>query len=272
MRKMSLSIRTKTIATRYELGGDATRSVVMLSHSLGSGMSMWDEQLAALHPGFRVLRYDTRGHGGSEAPPAPYRLDELVEDAVALLDALEIPNVHFVGLSMGGMIGQGLALSHPHRLLSLCLCSTAAVMPELAQPAIQERIDTARSEGMQGLVEGTLARWFTPGFLRKHASGVERIRRQFLATPAAGYVGCTEAIRRLNYLDQLQRIDLPTLVVVGQDDPGTPVSASQAIHERIRGSRMEVVPEAMHLVNVEQSEIFNRTLVGFLKGVAPAAP
>ena len=103
---MSLPIRTKTIATNYELGGDATRSVVMLSHSLGSGMSMWDEQLAALQPGFRVLRYDTRGHGGSEAPPAPYRLDDLVEDAVALLDALDIPKVHFVGLSMGGMIGR----------------------------------------------------------------------------------------------------------------------------------------------------------------------
>ncbi len=268
---MSIPIRTRTIVTHYELCGASTQPVVMLSHSLASGMSMWDYQLAALQSDFRVLRYDTRGHGGSEAPPPPYRLDELVEDAAALLDALEIPRVHFVGLSMGGMIAQGLALGHPHRLLSLCLCSTAAAMPETAQPAIQARIDTAQAEGMQALVEGTLARWFTPGFLKDRPPGVDRIRRQLLATPVAGYVGCTEAIRKLNYLDQLRCISLPTLVLVGADDPGTPVSASQAIHERIPGSRLEVVTAAMHLANVEHPEIFNRALVDFLKSVAPAA-
>lgn len=269
---MKTPIRTRTIMTHYELSGTANQPVVMLSHSLGAAMSMWDCQLAALQPGFRVLRYDTRGHGGSEVTPPPYRLDELVEDAVALLDALEIPAVHFVGLSMGGMIGQGLALGHPHRLLSLGLCSTAAVMPEPAQPIIQERIDTAQAEGMPALVEGTLARWFTPKFIKSRAPEVEGIRRQFLATPVAGYAGCTGAIRRLNYIDQLHRITLPTLVMVGADDPGTPVSASQAIHERIRGSRLEILPEAMHLANIEQVGIFNRTLVDFLKIIEPAAP
>jgi 3-oxoadipate enol-lactonase len=269
---MSAPIRTRTILTRYELCGDSTRPVVMLSHSLGSALSMWECQLAALQPGFRVLRYDTRGHGGSEVTPPPYRLDDLVEDALALLDALEIPAVHFVGLSMGGMIGQGLALGHPQRLLSLSLCSTAAVMPESAQPVIQERIDTALAEGMPALVEGTLARWFTPHFIKNRAPGVEGIRRQFIATPMAGYVGCTEAIRRLDYLEELRRISLPTLVMVGADDPGTPVSASHAIHERIRGSRLEIVPAAMHLANIEQAGIFNRTLVDFLKSVEPATP
>jgi 3-oxoadipate enol-lactonase len=265
-----MPIQTRTIRTHYELCGANTRSVVMLSHALGSGMSMWDEQLALLQPHFRVLRYDTRGHGGSETPPPSYRLDELVEDAVALLDALEIPTVHFVGLSMGGMIGQGLALNHPQRLLSLCLCSTAGVIPAPAQPFIQERIDTAHAEGMQALVEGTLARWFTAGFLKNRPPAVERIRRQFLATPVAGYVGCTEAIRRLNHLDQLRRIDIPTLVLAGEDDPGTPVSASRAIHERIQGSRLEIIPSAMHLTNIEQTAIFNRALVGFLRSAEPA--
>ncbi|MFO7708790.1 MAG: 3-oxoadipate enol-lactonase [Desulfobacterales bacterium] len=269
---MSVEIRTRTIVTHYELCGASTRPVVMLSHSLASGISMWDPQLTALQPAFRILRYDTRGHGGSEVPPPPYRLDELVEDAVALLDALEIPRAHFVGLSMGGMIGQGLALGHPHRLLSLCLCSTAAVMPEMAQPAIQERIDTARAEGMQALVEGTLARWFTPGFLQERPPGAERIRRQILATPVAGYVGCTEAIRQLDYIDRLRHINRPTLIMVGAEDPGTPVSASRAIHERIPDSRLEVIPAAMHLVNVERAGRFNRTLVDFLNSVEPAAP
>jgi 3-oxoadipate enol-lactonase len=268
---MSPSIRTRTITTHYELCGDLAGPVVMLSHSLASGSSMWDWQLAALQSRFRVLRYDTRGHGGSEVPPAPYRLDELVEDAVALLDALDIRRVHFVGLSMGGMIGQGLALDHPQRLLSLCLCSTAALMPEAAQPAIQERIDTALTEGMQALAESTLARWFTPGFLKSRPPAVERIRRQLLATPPAGYVGCIEAIRRLDYLDRLAHIRLPTLVMVGADDPGTPVSASLAIHESIPGSRLEVIGSAMHLANIEQTEIFNRTLLGFLDSVASAA-
>ena len=268
---MRTPIRTRTIMTRCELSGAAAQPIVMLSHSLGAAMSMWDHQLAALRPRFRVLRYDTRGHGGSQAPPPPYRLDELVEDAVALLDALEIPAVHFVGLSMGGMIGQGLALGHAHRLISLVLCSTAAVMPESAQPVIQDRIDTALAEGMPALVEGTLARWFTPDFIKRRPPEVEAIRRQFLATPVAGYVGCTEAIRRLNYLEELRRLRLPTLVREGADDPGTPVSASQAIHERIRGSRLEVIPNAMHLANVERAELFNRTLVEFLRGHEPAA-
>jgi 3-oxoadipate enol-lactonase len=269
---MEAPIRTRTITTRYELSGAANQPVVMLSHSLGADLSMWDRQLAALQPGFRVLRYDTRGHGGSEVAPPPYRLEELVEDAVALLDALEIPRVHFAGISMGGMIGQGLALGHPQRLLSLCLCSTAAVMPEAAQPVIQERIDIARAEGMPALVEGTLARWFTPTFLKSRPPEVDAIGRQLRATPVAGYVGCTEAIRRLDYLDRLPRIGLPTLIVVGADDPGTPVSASQAIHERIRGSRLAVIPRAMHLANIEHAGIFNRTLVDFLSGIEPAAP
>ncbi len=264
-------IRTATLTTQSELCGAAGQSVVMLSHSLASGMSMWDAQLAVLQQGFRVLRYDTRGHGGSEVLPPPYRLEELVADAVALLDALEISKVHFVGLSMGGMIGQGLALCHPERLLSLSLCSTSALIPELAQGAIQERIDTARAGGLPALVDGTLARWFSPAFLKAGGHALERIRRQILATPTAGYIGCTEAIRRLNYLDQLDRVRLPTLIMVGEEDPGTPVAASRAMHERITGSRLVIIPTALHLTNIETSGRFNRELLGFLQSVEPAA-
>lgn len=266
-----MMIRTATINTHYELCGAAGKNVVMLSHSLAAGMSMWDAQLAALQHRFRVLRYDTRGHGGSEVPPSPYRLEELVADAVGLLDALGIANVHFVGLSMGGMIGQGLALGHPERLLSLSLCSTSALIPDLAQAAIQERIDTARAGGMQALVDGTLARWFSPAFLNAGGRDVERIRRQILATPTAGYIGCTEAIRRLNYLDRLDRVRLPTLIMVGEEDPGTPVAASRAIHERIPGSRLVIIPTALHLTNIERTELFNRTLLEFLHGADSTA-
>src|SRR5512132_2339853 len=156
-----MRIKTATITTNYELTGPKNAPVVVLSHSLGSNLHMWDPQAAALADR-QVLRYDTRGHGQSDVPGGAYTLDELVADAVALLDELGIPKVDFVGLSMGGMIGQGLALTHPGRLNRLALCDTSAQMPAASQPIIQDRIDEARRKGMAALVDSTLARWFTP--------------------------------------------------------------------------------------------------------------
>jgi 3-oxoadipate enol-lactonase len=266
-REETMRIKTATINTHYELSGPKNAPVVMLSHSLGSNLHMWDPQMTALETKYQVLRYDTRGHGASDVPGGAYTLDQLVSDAVALMDALGIEKVNFVGLSMGGMIGQGLALKHADRVARLALCDTSAYMPPEAQPIVQERIDTARKEGLAALVDGTLARWFTPPYLKKKGPGVDMIRNIFLTSPLAGYIGCTEAIRRLNYIDELARIKIPTLVVVGADDPGTPVAAAQAIHERIAGSRLLVIPSASHLSNIEQAEAFNQNLAGFL---APA--
>jgi 3-oxoadipate enol-lactonase len=259
-----MRLKTSTITTNYELTGPKTAPVVMLSHSLGSNLHMWDPQMAALATGRRVLRYDTRGHGQSDIPEGACTLDELVADAVALLDALDIRTVDFVGLSMGGMIGQGLALNHPGRLNRLALCDTSAFMPPEAQSLIQDRIDTARSQGMAALADSTLARWFTAPYLKRGGPGVDMIRTIFLTSPAQGYIGCTEAIRRLDYLDRLGRIAVPTLILVGAEDPGTPVAASEAMHARIPGSRLVVIPSASHLSNVEQAEVFNRHLTEFL--------
>jgi 3-oxoadipate enol-lactonase len=259
-----MRIKTAAITTNYELSGPPNAPVVMLSHSLGSNLHMWDPQVAALEAQHRVLRYDTRGHGASDAPDGAYRLDQLVADAVALMDALDIKKVSFVGLSMGGMIAQGLALKHADRLDRLVLCDTSAFMPPEAQPIVQERIDTARREGVPALVDSTLARWFTPPYLQKKGPGVDEIRNILMNSSAAGYIGCTEAIRRLNYIDQLARISNPTLIIVGAEDPGTPVAAAQAIHERIAGSRLVVIPSASHLSNIEQPDVFNRNLVEFL--------
>ena len=259
-----MRIKTATITTNYELSGPKNAPVVMLSHSLGSTLNMWDPQMTALEAQHQVLRYDTRGHGASDAPDGAYTLDQLVADAVALMDALEIQKVNFVGLSMGGMIAQGLALKHASRVGRLTLCDTSAFMPPEAQPIVQERIDTARKEGLPALVDSTLARWFTPPYLQKKGPGVDMIRSIFLKSSVAGYIGCTEAIRRLNYLNELPRIKTPTLIMVGADDPGTPVAAAQAIHERIAGSRLVVIPSASHLCNIEQAEVFNQNLVEFL--------
>jgi 3-oxoadipate enol-lactonase len=259
-----MRLKTATITTNYELAGPKNAPVVVLSHSLGSDLHMWDPQVSALEANCQVLRYDTRGHGRSDVPAGAYTLDELVGDAVGLLDALAIERVDFVGLSMGGMIGQGLALAHPGRLNRLALCDTSSFMPPASQPLIQDRIEIARSGGMAALVDSTLARWFTPDYLQRRGPGVDMIRTIFLTSPPEGYIGCTEAIRRLNTIDVLARIDRPALIMVGAEDPGTPVSASEAMHARIPGSQLIVIPSASHLSNVEQAEVFNRHLVGFL--------
>jgi 3-oxoadipate enol-lactonase len=223
--------------------------------------------MKALEPQFQVLRYDIRGHGKSEVPAGPYNLELLGEDAVALLDVLEIEKVHWIGLSMGGMIGQSVALNHPKRLKSLALCDTGAVIAPEAQPIWQERIDAVREKGVESQLEATMERWFTPSFLKQNPPMLGVIRKEFLATPGVGYMGCIEAIRKLNYLDRLSAIKIPTLIMVGEDDPGTPVAVSEAMHQRIPNSRMVIIPSARHLSNVEQPDAFNTNLLTFLKSL-----
>jgi 3-oxoadipate enol-lactonase len=260
-------IKANGIQMNYELSGKKNSSVVILSHSLGCSLTMWDPQMDALEPYFQVLRYDIRGHGRSEAPPGPYTPELLAKDIIALLDALEIDKVHWVGLSMGGMIGQAVALNHADRLKSLALCDTTAIIPPEAQPLWQERIDAVREKGIESQMELTMERYFTPSFLKLNPPILGAIRKQFLATPAEGYLGCVEAIRRLNFLERLSTIKISTLIMVGEDDPGTPVSASQAIHKQISNSRLIIIRSARHLPNVEQPDAFNTNLVSFLKSL-----
>jgi len=260
-----MEITANGIQMNYELSGKEGAPVVALSHSLATSMAMWEPQIEDLESHYRVLRYDSRGHGGTDSPPGPYSLDLLGDDAIGLLDALGMDVVHWVGLSMGGMIGQCIALSNAERLRSLALCDTASIIPGDAQAVWQERIDMARDKGMHALVEQTLERWFTASYLSKNPPEVERIRKQFLDTPVSGYIGCSEAIRSINYLDRLSEIKTPTLTIVGADDPGTPVAASEAMHECIPDSKLVVLPSAAHLSNVQQSQAFNNALIDFLK-------
>lgn len=245
--------------------GPTTAPAVVLSHSLATNFNMWAPQVGALSPGYRIVRYDTLGHGGTDAPPGPYSLGRLTDDTLALLDALEIERAHFVGLSMGGMIGQALALKAPERLTSLVLCDTTSRIPPEARPVYDERIRTAETQGMEPLVEPTLARWFTPSFRARRTDMVANIGAMIRATPPAGYVGCSHAIAALNLTDQIKAIRLPTLILVGADDPGTPVADSRVIHEQISGSKLEVILSAAHLSNIEQAAEFNRLLTGFLR-------
>jgi len=262
-----MRIKANGIQMNYELSGKKGAPVVVLSHSLSSSLLMWNPQMDALNPYFQVLRYDTRGHGNSDTPSGVYTLELLAEDVIQLLDVLGMDRVHFVGLSMGGMIGQCLALNHSNRLKSLALCDTTAVFPAESQPIWEERLGKAHKKGMEALLGETMERWFTPSFLKRNPPMVKLIREQILATPVAGYIGCAEALRRLNYLDRLPEIKMPTLIMVGEDDPGTPVSASEAMRKRISNSKLVVLPSARHLSNVEQTEAFNSALLTFLKNL-----
>jgi 3-oxoadipate enol-lactonase len=229
---------------------------------------MWDRQAAALATRYRVLRYDTRGHGGTDAPAGAYTLEQLAADARGLLKALGIARTHWVGLSMGGMIGQMLGVTTPELLQSLTLCDTTSRVPAEAKPLWDERITVADRQGMQPHVEPTVSRWFTPKFIESRPDVVNPVRDMIRRTSPRGYVGCCHAIRALDLTDRLAAVRLPTLVIVGAQDVGTPLAASQVIHGQIKGSELVILDPASHLSNLEQPEAFTQALEGFLRRVA----
>ncbi len=237
---------------------------ITLSHSLACDHSMWDAQAAALAERYTVLRFDTRGHGRSGVPPGPYDFGQLAGDVMGLLDALGVKQTHFVGISLGGMIAQHVALRAPQRLLSLVLAHITSRYPPDVLPMWEERIRIVSAQGMEPMVEPTLARWFTEPYRKAHPDVMARIAALIRATPVAGFVGCCHAIPAIDVTARLRTLKLPALVLVGEQDAGTPPSMAREIHEAIAGSRLEIIPEAAHLSNIEQAETFNRLLLGFL--------
>jgi 3-oxoadipate enol-lactonase len=262
-----MKVTANGIGVNYSLDGPAGAPVVTLSHSLAATSAMWEPQVKALTARWRVLRYDTRGHGGTDAPAGAYTLDQLAEDARQLLAALGVKTTHWVGLSMGGMIGQALALKAPELFASLVLCDTSSRVPPEARPTWQERIRTAETQGMAPIVEATIGRWFTAPFRDARPDVVDPVRAMIRATPPAGYAGCCHAISQLDLTDRLPAIKVPTLVIVGEEDQGTPVAAARAIQERIQGAELVVLTSAAHLSNLEQPKAFTRALTDFLAKV-----
>ncbi len=251
------------ISISYRIDGPESAPLVTMSHSLAASLEMWQWQMPAL-AGYRVLRYDTRGHGGTSAPGGEYSLEMLADDLFALLDTLRIDHTHYVGLSMGGMIGQTAALKDQSRFLTLSLCDTSSRIPPEAQPMWEERIATARAQGMEALVESTIERWFSASFRESQAGEVDKVREMIRTTSVDGYCGCSAAIARLDLTDRISVIDRPVLLIVGEKDPGTPVAAHEVIRDRIAGSELVVLPEALHFSNVECQAEFNRALTVFL--------
>jgi len=248
------------------LDGAPSAPVITLSHSLATDLSMWEPQMDPLLRSYRVLRYDTRGHGETEAPAGNYSLQMLAADVKSLLQTLGIGKTHFMGISMGGMIGQQLALDSPETLTSLILCDTSSRVDKESWPIWDERIRVAQTNGMEPHVSPTLERWFTPSFRERNPEAVGKIGDMIRKTVPRGYIGCSYAIRSLDLTDRLQNIGIPTLIIVGEDDPGTPVSAARTIQERINGSKLVVIRSASHLSNIEQSGKFNEAVLSFLSG------
>lgn len=248
----------------YRFDGPEQGPVVMLSNALASDLTMWEFQVPALvEAGYRVLRYDSRGHGHSAVPEGPYSIELLTADAVGLMDTLGLEKVHFCGLSKGGMIGQMLGTQYGERLISLTLCSTAAYMGP--KEIWNERIETVRKSGMAVVVDATIDRWFTKAGQTHLASSVEKVRRVILNTPVEGFCACCAAIRDMDQRETIRTVFTRTLVMVGENDSGTPVSAAEHIHQGITSSALTIIPDAAHFVHMEQSSIFNHALLEFIK-------
>ncbi len=254
------------IQINYRVDGPDTGPWVTMSNSLATTHRMWDPQMEAFTRQYRVLRYDKRGHGETEVAPGPYSFELLADDVLALLDALQITQTHFVGLSMGGMTGMTMALRRPSVLRTLVLCDTTSKDP-LGDPALwQQRIDAVNAGGsMAPLVETTVARFLTPSTVKDRPAVADAVRAMVRTTPVGGYVACCQAIARLNLTDRLREIAIPTMIVVGADDPATTVEMSRTIHQRIAGSELVILKDAAHLSNLEQPAAFNEAVLGFLK-------
>lgn len=245
----------------YRFDGPEGAPVLLLSNSLGTDMGMWAPQMEEWTQRYRVLRYDQRGHGGSDAPAGGYSMDRLGRDVVELLDALDIARVHFCGLSLGGMTGQWLGIRAPERIDRMVLANTSGYMgPPGAWDA---RIALVREQGMAPLAQASVERWFTQGFAAGNAAAIAPIATMLQATDPQGYAGCCAAIRDMDMRVTASLIDLPTLVIGGSLDPATPPPHSEALTRAITAAQCRML-EAAHLSNVELPEIFGATVVEFL--------
>ena len=245
----------------YSLSGLASAPVLVLSNSLGTNFSMWDPQIPPFEKHFRVLRYDTRGHGQSSVTPGPYRIEQLARDVLHLLDRLSLDRVHFCGLSMGGTIGMWLGTNSPERLHKLVLCNTAARIG--TAEVWNARIDAVSKGGMQSIAPAVIERWFTPGFRAAAPETIANTQRMIEASPPKGYSACCAALRDMDQRERISSIRVSTLVVCGTKDPATTVADGQFLVDKISGARLLELPTA-HLSNIEAPERFSSEVLKFL--------
>ena len=237
---------------------------VVLSHALGLDLGMWDDLAANLAADHEVLRYDHRGHGGSAKPAGPYSMDELVDDAARLIREWSRGPVTWIGLSMGAMVGQGLAIRHPELVSKLVLANTTAIYPEAAQAGWAQRIATVQSQGMAAVAEMVVERYLHADFRAADPVATQAIRAAILRNDPVGYAASCAAVAGVAWQDRLSKIQCPTLVISGARDAGAPPAMGQAIAERVPGARMEVIADASHLSVLETPDEFEALLRGFI--------
>ena len=250
----------------YTLEGPENGQVVCFTHSLASDGGMWAEQLPPLLAGgYRVLRLDMRGHGGSDPVAGGYTMAQLADDVAAALDFLGIPRVQFIGLSIGGMLGQAFAIAHGQRLVSAMLCDTSPQTMAGAEAAWAPRIEAVKkANSLMPLADPTMERWFTDAYKPRNPGRWKQIHATIAGTTPAGYLGCAAAILNFDFVPKLPSVKVPTLVVCGANDEGTPPAGNKRIAELIPGGRYEEIADARHFPNVERADVFNRIMLGWL--------
>ena len=251
-------------SVRPPRSGKTARHTVVLSHALGCDLSMWDDLAHRLSADCRVIAYDHPGHGSSDAPAAGLTIAAMADGAAALLRELDSGPVVWIGLSMGGMVGQELALRHPSLVNALVLANTTSGYPEAARHAWQARIDAVKGGGLPAIADAVMERYFSADFRARQPATVARFRQRLLTTEATGYVACCGAVSGIDTVDRLPQLAVPALVIAGEQDQGTPVAMAQALADRLPDARLAVLAETSHLSAVEQSAAFAAQITQFL--------
>jgi 3-oxoadipate enol-lactonase len=261
-----MQVSVNDITINCQVDGPEDAPILAFSNSLATSLAMWDGQAEAFAGKYRVLRYDNRGHGGTPPVAGPYTIEMVARDFVGVLDALGIERVSFCGLSMGGMVGQWLGINAPHRVDRLVLSNTTSYFPN--KEMWRERIEMAEKDGIGAIAEASITRWFTPEYVadNRNAAIIESARDFIMKTTREGYLGCCVAIRDMDFRSELGRIEVPTLVIIGEQDPATLPEYGEIIANGIPGAHSVTIKQAAHLSNIEQSEAFNQTLRAFLEG------
>jgi 3-oxoadipate enol-lactonase len=259
-----MKVNANGITINYQVDGGDSAPWLVFSNSLATNLSSWDDQAREFGRSFRVLRYDQRGHGATEAPSGRYSFDTLIADAIALMDALGIKKAHFAGLSMGGATALGLAQQHPERLDKVIVCDSPCQSTAVSSQQWEERIAVAEKQGMEALVEPTVTRWFPPEIIKANPPYLDRIRQMIRSTPAAGFIGCAAALAAHDYASAAGTVKRPVLFVAGEKDGVTP-AAMRKLNAALPGSNYVELAGAGHISNLDQPAAFNRAVTEFLQ-------
>ncbi len=259
-----MQARINGIMMNYQVDGAEGAPPVILHHPLATDLTIWDELVASLKNDYRLVRFDARGHGATEAPAGPYDLPGLARDVIALMDHLNIKTAGYIGVSMGGMIGQYLAVDHGDRFDAIMLVATSSRIPDEAKPLWRDRVVVAREQGMTSQVAPAMQRWVAKSTMEKNPALVARLSRMIEATALEGYAGWCAAIANLNITSRLNSVTVPVAVVVGDEDVGTPPAAAKVIHDNIPGSSLHIMKGVAHQGHVEDAATFNGLARTFL--------